>query len=80
MNTQLLIAIINLVSEVGLSVAVTILQGLGKAATLDDAIAALQASLQKTAADYLKEAQDAVAAQQPPVTPPVTSPVTPPAP
>lgn len=75
MNTQLLIAIINLVSEVGLSVAVTILQGLGKAATLDDAIAALQASLQKTAADYLKEAQDAVAAQQPPVTPP-----TPPAP
>lgn len=56
MNPQLLIAIINLVTKVGIDAAIAIIDGLKNAATIDDAIAALNASKSKTWDDYKAEA------------------------
>lgn len=57
MNPSLLIAIINLVSKVGLDAAAYILDGLKNAKTIDEAIAALEASKNKSWADYVAEAK-----------------------
>lgn len=57
MNPDLIIAIINLVTKVGFDAAIAVIDGLKNAATLEDAIAALQASKNKTWADYVAEAK-----------------------
>lgn len=49
-------ALINLIIQVGLDKAIDILSGVNKAATIDDAIAALQETQKKTWADYKNEA------------------------
>lgn len=55
-NQTVQLAIINLIAEVGLDAAVSIIKGLKSAATIDDAIAALEATQKKTWEDYKKEA------------------------
>lgn len=66
MNPDLIIAIINLVTKVGFDAAIAVIDGLKNAATLDDAIAALQASKNKTWADYKAEAAIPPAPPAPP--------------
>jgi len=56
MSEGLIIAIINLVSKVGIDAAISVIKGVSKAATIDEAIAALEASAAKTWDDYKKEA------------------------
>ncbi len=55
MSEQERIAIYNLIASLGIQAGATVLQSVGKAATIDDAIAALQAAATKTAQDYLNE-------------------------
>lgn len=69
MSEAVIIAIINLVAKVGLDTAVYVLNGLKSATTIDEAIAALEASKGKTWEDYKK----AAAAINPPVVPPAPS-------
>ncbi len=58
MTPELLVAIINLISRVGLSVASVFLQRVNKPSpTLDDAIAALDEASKKSAQDYLDQAK-----------------------
>lgn len=57
MNDNLKAAVINAYVQLGCAVATTLLDGLRTAATLDDAIAALEAAETKTAEDYLAEAR-----------------------
>lgn len=56
MNQQIQAAIIALVAKVGLNLAINILEGLGKATTIDEAIGALRKSSEKTWDDYKAEA------------------------
>lgn len=49
------IALMNLIAKVGLDTAILIAESLSKAETLDDAIAALKTSAQKTWKDYKTE-------------------------
>ncbi len=56
MNDQMQAAIIALVAKVGLNLAINILEGIGKATTIDEAITALKASAAKTWDDYKAEA------------------------
>jgi hypothetical protein len=57
------LALIQLIAKVGLDAALVILQAINKpAATIDDAIAALEAARAKTSADYLAEAKAALPA------------------
>lgn len=76
LSPQVIVALINLGAQAALDTAVIIMQNLGKQATVDDAINALKTSANKTAADYLAEANAAMLANQPPTTP-VTPPATP---
>lgn len=56
MSEALKIAMMNLIARVGLDLAIDLLSGLNKSATIEEAIAALQKSQQKTWADYKREA------------------------
>jgi hypothetical protein len=56
MNDALVIALMNLIARVGIEKAIDIFGGLKKAATIDDAIAALQETQKKTWEDYKREA------------------------
>lgn len=50
------LALINLIAKVGLDLALRIIDNIGKSVTIDDAIAALKETQQKTWEDYKKEA------------------------
>ena len=56
MSEQLLLALFNLIVKFGIDKAIDIFTGVTKAATVDEAIAALQATQKKTWEDYKKEA------------------------
>lgn len=56
MNEALQIALFNLIVKYGIDKAIDIISGVRKAATIDDAIAALQETQKKTWADYKNEA------------------------
>lgn len=60
MSEVVIIAIINLIAKVGLDTAVYVLNGLKSATTIDEAIAALEASKGKTWEDYKKDAANPV--------------------
>lgn len=68
MNDPFTLAIINLVGRVGFDGAIYFLQNIKNAKTIDDAIAALDASAKKTWDDYKKEALNALTV--PPAAPP----------
>lgn len=51
MNEQLQISFWNMVAKVGLETAISIMKATSRAATIDDAIKALDSSLQVTLAD-----------------------------
>jgi len=57
MSTELTVALINLVSRVGIDAAIAIVDGVKNAKTIDDAIAALKASREKTWEIYKAEAK-----------------------
>lgn len=67
MSPDLIIAIINLVTKVGFDAAIALVNGLKNAATIDDAIAALETSKSKTWEQYKQEAASPVVV--PPVPP-----------
>lgn len=56
MSDQLILGIINLVAKVGIDAAISVLNGIARAKTVDEAIIALEESSKKTWADYKKEA------------------------
>lgn len=56
MNNEMQMLIISLVAKVGIQAAIDILEKIGKAATIDDAIIALKSSAAKSWDDYKKEA------------------------
>ena len=61
MTPEIIVAILNFATKFGIDAAVAIIQNLNKpAASLDDAIAALQAAKTKTAQQYLDEAKAAL--------------------
>lgn len=57
MSPEMMIAIFNLISNVGLPLAVSIMDDIKNAKTVDDAISALHTSSLKTWADYKAEVQ-----------------------
>lgn len=61
MNPAILVALINLIGKVGIDAAIYILDGLKNAKTIEEAIAALEESKQKTWEDYKREAANPVA-------------------
>lgn len=69
MSPDLIIAIINLVTKVGFDAAIALVNGLKNAATIDDAIAALEASKSKTWEQYKQEAANPVVVPPVPPTP-----------
>ena len=73
MSDALIIALINLIATVGLDAAISIINGLKSAATLDDAIQALKDTQAKTAQDYLDEAKKNALPPTPPAPTPPTS-------
>lgn len=52
MSETLLVALFQLIAKVGLTAAINIMENLGKAVTIDDAIAALKKAQAKTWEDY----------------------------
>lgn len=50
------VALVNLIAKVGLDAAIAIVENINKAATIDDAIAALQETQKKTWEDYKAQA------------------------
>lgn len=66
MSPDLLVAIINLIARVGIDAAIYIMDGLKSANTIDEAIAALNTSRQKTWDDYKREAANPPAVVVPP--------------
>ncbi len=57
MNEALAIASFNLIAKVGLNTAILIMEGMEKAATQQDVIAALKAARDKSYDDYISEAK-----------------------
>ena len=55
--TPLQLALINLIAKVGLDAAIAITENLARAATPEQALAALKAARDKTAEQYLAEAK-----------------------
>lgn len=61
MTPDLIVAILSFATKFGIDAAIAVIQNLNKpAATIDDAIAALQAAKTKTAQQYLDEAKAAL--------------------
>lgn len=60
LTPELIAALLTFATKFGIEAAIAVIQGLKGAATIDDAIAALQAAQAKTAQAYLDEAAAAL--------------------
>jgi len=56
MNAALLVELMRLINNLGFEAAIAVMEGLGKATTIDEAIAALNQSRQKTWGQFKGEA------------------------